>query len=98
MIYKAIIFRGDLATRQQPFLPKIEWLESITCYHGCTNELSLPYVVKFVALVWFNVTKTMSKEVDNNVFVVSSNNETQVSSKNTKCLSSFAYKISSKKN
>ena len=67
MIYKAIIFRRDLATSQQPFLPKIEWLESITCYHVCTNELSLPYVVKFVALVWFNVRKTMSKEVDNNV-------------------------------
>ena len=36
----------------------------------------------------------MSKEVNNDAFVVSSNNDSQVSSKNTKSTGSFAYKIS----
>ena len=57
------------------WLDKIKWLESITWEHICSNEISLPYVLKFVALVWFNAEKTMSKEVHNDVFVVSANNE-----------------------
>ena len=54
-----------------------EWL---TWEHLYSNECA----VKLVALVWFNLEKKMSKEVGNEVFVVSSNNEIQVPSKNTK--------------
>ena len=54
------------------------------------------FVVKFVALFWYNVKETMSKEVDD-VPVVSINNNSQVTSKNTKSAGRFAYKIPFKK-
>ena len=78
-------------------LPKDEWLEPTTCKHVCLDEISLPCVVKWFALVWFDARKNDVKRSDNNVFVVSSNNECQVSSKNAKVLGSFAYKSSFKK-
>ena len=52
MVYKVITyFQQGLTTIQPPFLPKIERLESITWKHICSDESSLPCVVKFVALV-----------------------------------------------
>ena len=46
--------------------------------------MSVPCVVKFVTLVDLMLEKTMSKELDNTVFVASNNNESQIPSKNTK--------------
>ena len=51
----------ELAARQQPFLPKIEWLDSIMQEHLRTNQISLLCVVKFVALADLMLGKTMSK-------------------------------------
>ena len=74
-----LIFWGGLATRQQPFLPKIKLLESITWYHVLNKDkISLLCVAKRVALVWSNFRKLMSKEVDYDIFPVPSNNEWKI--------------------
>ena len=77
-------------------MPKIEWLELITWEHICSSVILFSCVVKFVALFWFNVKETMSKEVDD-FLVVSVNNNSQITSKNTKPEVRFAYKIPFKK-
>ena len=98
MVYKIITYsETQLDHKTTASLPKIEWLQSIAWEHECSNEISLLYVLKCVALVWFNAEKTISKEVDNDVFLVSSNNKSQVHSKNTKVSDIFAVNISFKK-
>ena len=98
MVYKMITYsETQLGHKTTASLPKIEWLQSITWEHECSNEISLLYVLKCIALVWFNTEKTMSKEVDNHVFLVSSDNKSQVHSKSTKVSDIFAVNISFKK-
>ena len=84
------------------FLTKIEWLVSITVgtfdwLQSITWGIFRSCVVTFVFQLDLMQEKTMPKEVDNNAFVVSNNNESQVPSKNTKFLDSFTYTIYFKK-
>ena len=44
-------------------------------YAPCFYKIDFDVIPSYIELPWFNIRKAMSKEVDNGVFVVSSNNK-----------------------